>query len=153
MYQKERPVLKSLWKNLSDDTLKPRKIKLEVFLNWTSMCQIPKKKLVVLRIPKLSPKLSTYRWDTLYIFSILKILLKKWTLEDRKSRLPKMWSCNIWMVPYICNILVITQLRITMPEWHRLLTYNILDSIQYWSFSFQGEAYKRLKILIFSNTL
>ena len=53
----------------------------------------------------------------------------------------------IWMVPYICNILVITQLRITMPEWHRLLTYNILDSIQYWSFSFQGEAYKRLKTL------
>ena len=34
--QKVRPVLKSLNKNLSDDILKPSKIKLEVFLNWRS---------------------------------------------------------------------------------------------------------------------
>ena len=36
MYQKGRPVLKFLWKNLSDGTLKPRKIRSEVFLNSKS---------------------------------------------------------------------------------------------------------------------
>ena len=36
MYQKVRPVLKFLWKNLSDGTLKPRKIKSKVFLDWIS---------------------------------------------------------------------------------------------------------------------
>ena len=34
--QKVRPVLKFLWKKLSDGTLKPSKIKLEVFSNWIS---------------------------------------------------------------------------------------------------------------------
>ena len=44
--QKVRPVLKFLWKKLSDGTLKPRKIKLEVFLNWISKnCVKFKKKI------------------------------------------------------------------------------------------------------------
>ena len=34
--QKVRPVLKALWKKLSDGTLKHRKIKFEVFSNWRS---------------------------------------------------------------------------------------------------------------------
>ena len=33
IFQKVRPVLKFLWKNLSDGTLKLNKIKLKVFLN------------------------------------------------------------------------------------------------------------------------
>ena len=32
--QKVRPILKSLWKKLSDSNLKLRKIKLELFLDW-----------------------------------------------------------------------------------------------------------------------
>ena len=36
IFQKVRPVLKTLWKNLSDGTLKLNKSKLEVFLNWIS---------------------------------------------------------------------------------------------------------------------
>ena len=35
MFQKVRPILKNLDKKLSDDILKPSKIKLEVFLNWS----------------------------------------------------------------------------------------------------------------------
>ena len=36
LFQTVRPVLKFLWKNLSDGTLKLSKIKLKVFLNWIS---------------------------------------------------------------------------------------------------------------------
>ena len=42
--QKVRPVLKFLWKKLSDGTLKPRKFKLEVFLNWLSKKSVKFKK-------------------------------------------------------------------------------------------------------------
>ena len=130
--QKVSPVLKSLGKKLLDGTLKPGKIKLEVFLNWISIKRVKFQKTnsslppppttfhhhplaifllfwnltpffdfkfkntsnlifpkfqgaiwkifiqefqnrayflayVIFQFSKFSPKLSTYRWDTLYV--------------------------------------------------------------------------------------
>ena len=42
--QKVRPVLKFLNKNLSDDILKPSKIKLKIFLNWISKKSVKSEK-------------------------------------------------------------------------------------------------------------
>ena len=95
--QKMSPVLKFLNKKLSDGSLKPGKIKSEVFLNLKSkkvvklqkrFCTVPPEpapepaiwKLfiqefqnrayflayVMFQFSNFCPKLSTYRWDTLY---------------------------------------------------------------------------------------